>query len=254
MYRGLNVTLKWSNANYYQLGISNFKKDKVVAKQKLEELLNYDILKGAEIQQNWFPQIAADVFISHSHADEDLAITLAGWLKEVFNITAFVDSCIWSHSIDLLKAIDNEYCLMESGYYSYELRNKSTSHVHMMLATALSMMLDKCECLFFLNTPSSISSSAVVNRTESPWIYYEIATSQVIRKRRRDELGAKYFSKAEALRESFSIEYDLDLNHMVDLTVEDLKRWQSHHGQSTSPALALDGLYKQNPLPKSTLP
>ena len=62
------------------------------------------------MQANWFPQIKADIFISHSHKDEDLALALAGWLKVSFGLTAFIDSCVWGYANDLLKMIDYKYC------------------------------------------------------------------------------------------------------------------------------------------------
>jgi hypothetical protein len=57
----------------------------------------------------------------------------------------------------------------------------------MMLSTALSMMIDKAECLFFLNTPNSIQATEAIDRTKSPWIYHEISISSLIRKRRLSE-------------------------------------------------------------------
>jgi len=41
--------------------------------------------------------------------------------------------------------------------YDYELRNYTTSHVHMMLSTALTEMIDNTECIMFYNTSLSVS-------------------------------------------------------------------------------------------------
>ena len=49
-------------------------------------------LNGSKMKANWFPQINADIFISHSHEDEQLAIALAGWLHEKFGLVSFIDS------------------------------------------------------------------------------------------------------------------------------------------------------------------
>ena len=32
------------------------------------------------MQNDWFSQVSADIFISHSHNDKDVANTFAGWL------------------------------------------------------------------------------------------------------------------------------------------------------------------------------
>jgi len=61
------------------------------------------------MQDFWFPQINANIFISHSHNDEKKAITLAGWISETFHLKAFIDSCVWKCSNDLLKIIDNDF-------------------------------------------------------------------------------------------------------------------------------------------------
>lgn len=108
-------------------------------------------LNASKMRANWFPQIESDIFISHSHRDESRAILLSGWLKDAFGLTAFVDSCAWGHSNRLLKLIDSKYCQdKDSKLYDYGRRNLSTSHVYMMLSSALSKMIDQCECLFFM--------------------------------------------------------------------------------------------------------
>lgn len=94
---------------------------------------------------------------------------------------------MWGFSDDLLRKIDDKYCInnnSDSKSYSYEKRNYSTSHVHMMLSIAINKMINKTECLFFLNTPGSVSIEDTVQKTTfSPWIYSELFTSEVIRKK-----------------------------------------------------------------------
>ncbi|MCK9404084.1 MAG: toll/interleukin-1 receptor domain-containing protein [Chitinophagaceae bacterium] len=193
--------------------------------------------------------IDSDIFISHSHGDRDNAISLAGYLKQNFGINAFIDSCIWGNSSVLLKKIDNEYCKnINEQTYSYEKRNESTSHVHMMLSVALTKMINKTECLFFLNTPNSVTSSGVVNKTASPWIYSEIATAQMIRKplEFHRQLGTKYFSKGGILNERLNVEYDLQLDDFFELDADDLKAW-SINWKVNKRGNSLDNLYKLHP-------
>ena len=111
------------------------------------------ILDASRIEEEWFPKIDADVFISHSHKDQELAIGLAGWLRELFGITSFIDSCVWGYANDLLKIIDKNYCVNKRkpdgtvDTYNYNKRNQSTAHIHMILNAALYKMIDKTECL-----------------------------------------------------------------------------------------------------------
>ena len=149
-----------------------------------------------------------------------MAIALAGWLYETFGLESFIDSCIWGYADDLLKKLDKEYCKTTRQGYNYQSRNYSTSHVHMMLNMALMQMIDKTECLFFLNTPNSIDLSDIETRTLSPWIYSEIGISQMINKKIR----TKKFS--DNLDESLKISYKLDLSHLANITDSDLLQWK----------------------------
>ena len=179
MYRGFNLLLeknyfKKDHFEYLQeVGLDRLLCQKTTIEKIINSFIKDDAsLDGSKMQANWFPQIKADIFISHSHKDEKLALALGGWLKETFGLTAFIDSCVWGYSNYLLKLIDDVYCRnINRNSYDYDKRNYSTSHVHMMLSVALTQMIDNTECLFFLNTPNSITPDTIINQTESPWIY-----------------------------------------------------------------------------------
>lgn len=205
-------------------------------------------IDGTNIQNSWFPTIDADVFISHAHSDENIALTLAGWLWCRFRLTSFVDSCVWGYSNDLQKIIDEQFCKKGYNSNSYESRNFSTSHVHMMLASALTIMIDSAECLFFLNTPSSLSVSDIEDKTCSPWIYHELTISKYIRKRfptrhkRKSLLAYRSIPKEARLK----MEYYIDLSNLVTISESDLVVW-GNHCKSTK-LNALDDLYKRHPI------
>ena len=100
------------------------------------------------------------------------------------------------HANDLLKEIDNRYCRYQETdgqfFYEYDNRNRSTSHVHMLLNGALAKMINKTECLFFVNTPNSVNAQDAENpsKTASPWIYSELLMTCIlhIRIRRHERL------------------------------------------------------------------
>lgn len=258
MYRGFNLFLeknyfKKDHFEYLQeVGLDRLLCQKTTIEKIINSFIKDDAsLDGSKMQANWFPQIKADIFISHSHKDEKLALALAGWLKETFGLTAFIDSCVWGYSNNLLKLIDDVYCRnINRNSYDYDKRNYSTSHVHMMLSVALTQMIDNTECLFFLNTPNSITPDTIINQTESPWIYSEIAMSRLIRKKELKEYrvmeyneSLKTFSKDEKLK----IQYDLPTDHLVDINVDDLNEWEEKYEKQDSENLrvhALDKLYE----------
>lgn len=231
MYKRFKVTLENGiTPSLIREGKSAFEENCEIVKESLEAFLNNGSIDGSQLQEHWFPQIEADIFLSHSHKDMDLAIGLAAWLKQEFSLNLFIDSCIWGYSDDLLKQLDERYCLNPGGEtYSYQKRNGSTSHVHMMLNTALSKMIDQAECLFFLNTPNSITSKSAIEKTHSPWIYSEIAISEVVRRKSPARLRTKIAKllEGEVFRGSLDIEYSLDLRSMKDIEIETLKGWSS---------------------------
>lgn len=144
-----------------------------------------------------------------------MAIALAGWLWHNFKLKSFIDFCIWEFCDDLLRRIDHKYCLNASNSFNYQKRNSSTSHVHMMLSVALSQMIDKTECIFFLNTPDSIKPYEGIEKTESPWLYSEISMTQIIRENKpkrfkNESLTGDIIEKSEKLL----IKYNAELGHL----------------------------------------
>lgn len=247
------------NADYYKRTLVSGKKRYNAIKTGIEETINSFVLQngkidGSKMQANWFPQIDANIFISHSHNDENLAIVLSEWLHTEFGLSAFIDSCVWGYADKLLKLIDDEYCLNTGGQtYNYTKRNYSTSHVHMMLSTALTMMIDKAECILFLNTPNSITPYDVVSKTKSPWIYSEIAMTSLVRQKPVEEYRLKRivesFSEGGELRKSLDVEYIINTEHLTEINADILDNWRKSWpfgGEKYSPDYtqhALDILY-----------
>lgn len=264
MYKGFELSMKsltFPDVDFDEFLNSGKKRYKSI-KKTVEDKINSFVLEdgkldGTKMQANWFPRIDADIFISHSHDDEDLAIVLSEWLYREFGLSVFIDSLVWGYGDELLKLIDNEYCLNSSKKtYSYTKRNYSTSHVHMMLSTALTKMIDKSECVFFLNTPNSITPDEVIARTKSPWIYSEIEMTALIRQKSIDEHRLKktvlfaMFNRRIALEKAFKIEYALNTDHLIKINPKILEEWEdswNFKGERYNPNYtehALDCLYK----------
>lgn len=235
MYRGYNIDFRNSQPSFElwkDVGEKIYATTQRKVISSLNEYISPDgIIDGRTMQQDWFPQVDADIFLSHSHRNEDTVIGFAGWLYEKFGLTSFIDSEIWGYSNDLLKAIDRKFCYKsESRTYDYDLRNESTSHVHMMLLVALAKMMDKTECLFLINTDDSIMASETLNRTKSPWIYSEVALSQIVRIQDiKREKTVRLFESGGEIQKSFSqtvpVEHYVDMGHLTKLSIDDLKSW-----------------------------
>lgn len=251
MYRGFNLKLEINKNSFYwtchSMGVAMHEKNLAKIRPYLKGFIQRDKrLNGGAIQEAWFPQIKVDVFISHSHNNLELALFLAGWLQKEFKINAFIDACVWGHASELLWEIDSAHCMIGANSFSYELRNHSTSHVHMMLSTALNMMMDKTESVFFLNTPDSIQSYDSIDKTESPWLYAEIAATHFLAIRVPDRRkvfvneSTYNFTGDEHLEKSLKMVHPVDLSHLNELDLNHLKLWRDSKSLKLHP---LDILY-----------
>lgn len=222
------------------------------------------VLSGSDIESNWFPKTMNHVFISHSHRDEDLALALAGALKHWMKLDAFVDSSVWGYYADLQKLIYQKVVSLRGEVYGEqrtELENSIVSHVHCMLTKSLVQMMDQCECLIFLNTPSSIGIRDVrgtSQETYSPWIYTEVEVSRFLRthkdprrpKRRTFAESVESVAADETIRDIIS--YPLNLDHLGKVDSDGVWKWicagnkacRDESDALRKPFVALDKLYE----------
>lgn len=251
MYKGFDVRLnKGSFSQYLQYGREIHAQNKKNVNGVIDSFKGQSgDLIASKIVADWFPLVKKNVFLSHSHKDESLVIALSGWLHHEFGLTSFIDSCIWGYSEKLLRMIDNEYCYNDDKtQYIYSRRNKSTSHVYMMLSTALAEVINSCECIFFVNTENSLTPESYIDgndETYSPWIYSEIAMTRLIQKRQPHEHRERTIaldSSNESFNKSLNIEYSVNLEHLTHLNNFDLSRWLQQTEKRG--AESLDKLYK----------
>jgi hypothetical protein len=237
----------FDNITFNQLDLISGKSLGTKFRNKLNESLEIKFkdnkeIDGTAIQEEWFSNIDCDIFLSHSHKDIDRANGFAGWVKKQFDLNVFIDYNVWGNMNDLLRTIDNQYCYKpKTKTYSYEKRNVTTSHVHMMLINALMDLMDRTECIMFFESPNSINMSRLKHEsvTQSPWIYNEIFLSKVLRKKSKPRKIGQLQKATESVRlystmnESFEPNYNADTNHLVNMQNKDLNHWEA--------------IYKMNP-------
>lgn len=240
MYKGYNLKLSESYFGDYldawhSKGLELYQDRCAKVEECIGKFKNADgSLNGSAMQSNWFPAIKADVFLSHSHKDEKLAIAFAAYLHKYFGLSTFIDSCLWGYCDRMLEILDQHYCYDEaSKTYDYKLRNLTTSHVHMMLSTALTQMMDSCECVILLNTPNSIKPEDTLNKVVSPWIYSELAATLLLRSRTPQEhRGVQaVLEQREFNHRPIVIEYNIETNHLLPLDVNKIIQWQKDYEQ-----------------------
>lgn len=233
--------------------------ESTVKKQITENTIINSYRNGSKLQDEWFPKLddkKFHVFISFSGKDIEPVKKFVCWLKQTFNLDCFVDAIYWRYSNDLLKKLDNEWCKTDEGSsgYNYDSRNFTTSNVHCMLSMALMQMIDKCECVLFVDSDNSIKykKGDSVGQTTSPWIYEELSFVQYIQ--RREPVRSKpiyesrqFFSNTENL----SLTYDVNMKQLTALSAVDFNKLKQYAYTSNLRGEAvLDGLYKMKPIYK----
>lgn len=198
---------------------------------------NDGIIDGSKLQKLDFPSVHKeyDVFISYSHNDEDLALYLASWLSNCCGLTCFLYSTVWHGADDLLKVIDDKYCLQSNKKsYNYKKRNYSTSHIHAMLSMAMHDIINRSECCIVIDSDKSFPlKEGIEQYTLSPWIYEEVAFITHMRpklpSRYQNNYSMRIFSTGGQLceaRESqqLKIKYNVDLDLFPTISYTDLYR------------------------------
>lgn len=100
----LDFFKKIEKEKYLTSSMECYEKNKEKIREGLENYLSPDgRLDTKELEEDRFPNVKANIFLSHSHQDEEKAKLLAFFLKEKFGLTTFVDSMVWKNVIDFLK-------------------------------------------------------------------------------------------------------------------------------------------------------
>lgn len=250
MYTGFDLRLDKNadifggSLNYERLqkiGENHLKNQKEIFEQMLKSYVVEDVIDGTKIQNEWFPQIEADIFISHSGKDGELTNALAGWIYKTFGLRCFIDGNVWGYSKTLLEQMNsklsNKREVSDGGYlYDHESCNQVSQHVNMMLSIALQKMIDKVETIIILNTDNvvKVCSDTQMEKTYSPWIYAEISCTQFVRKkpllayRNYSTISKVYSCVTESVQFAMhsAISYTVSLKHLKSLSADDLNKWE----------------------------
>lgn len=117
------------------------------------------------------------------------------------------------------------------------------------------LMIDRCECVLFLNTNQSILpyEKTLRDATDSPWIYSEIVCTQLIRHKELKEYRKEIFHEDQRMlfevSEGFHPAYSVSLDHLMPLDIGNLMKWEQSYRKATSKKhYPLDYLYQQFPV------
>ena len=256
MYRAFDVNLVheqyWSKFSKFY----DYNDSIVCAMDTLRMLINSSKeISANQIKQILLPKEHYDIFISHSHKDLLLAKGLAGYLRVLCGLSCFIDSLYWGNIDELQEELNRMHLHKDEvtgkKYFNHKSTMEVAKHANMILASALTEMIDNCECVFFLNTDNSVirgTEAISKNETYSPWIYHEVFTTSIIHRRKTDRRAAleEQQIRNNAIKPLPQFIYNLDLTGMTILNDDDIIRWRSavKYDYNNNP---LDVLYNLNP-------
>lgn len=187
---------------------ATMKKEEEDVKNKIEQA--YDktnsFFDGEKLKELLFPEIqSSSIFISHSHDDLGKAYSLKQRIEKNHwehgnklerllkranhrDRQVFIDSYYWN-SVDVAKKI-----LVKQKEKEYD-PDSVSKHLHIMLITALSKMIEACDLFLFIDGPNSLSENT---KTESPWIYYELQIAEMFK-----EIESKKADELKPIAESY---------------------------------------------------
>lgn len=251
MFIGFNLEITndfFENENqtyeeYVKIGEEHLNEMKAEYEDDLKKYIINEEIDGTMIQDDWFPEIEADIFLSHSHNDKELTHALAGWIHRKFGLKCFIDSNVWGYSDELLEVMNDQLSyrreLGDQILYDHQSCNQVSQHVNMMLSIALQKMIDKVEAVILVNTNNSIKvySEDSMNKTYSPWIYSEIVCTEIVRKKplvvyRDYEMQREIYHEAtqhRAIRFAMTVSYRISLDHLIDLKSQNLVEWEKEY-------------------------
>ncbi|UTC64332.1 hypothetical protein E4O00_11010 [Treponema sp. OMZ 788] len=182
-------------------------------------------ISSADIEKEWFPEIRADIFISHSHNDLEIARALKNLIETTFDLECFIDADVWEHYrilADIITKYDDCGCFNDNIIKSSAILN-----------VALFKMINRCKALFFIKSKNSTINNN--HQTLSPWIYSEISISNI--------MHSKIMESAERYDESVKVLFDTDFSNFRNLTFSDLETWlDTCKGKNIKGTKALDKL------------
>lgn len=201
-----------SQVNGYNVGdgATNFRSNLKEFLRNTDVNLQADsiVLQDEDIR-NYFFKGYGDfkVFLSHSTQDKEIVYKFASYLNSE-GISTFVDSMVWDNYRDLLDRLGANLNERE--------RLNLVAHLHIILASSLTYMIDKCKCFIFLASENSISNGSY---TFSPWIYHELLTASIIQTK-------DMVLKESVARESYKVQYSLPfIGNLKTIEIPDIVQW-----------------------------
>ena len=175
------------------------------------------------------------------------------YLKKHFKLNCFIDSLVWHNAFDLLRNVDEYFSKKDENLYDYDKRNQTTSNIFIMLANALSYMIDKCPIVIFISSENSQvsykDSMVLQDKTYSPWLFHEISMVHLLpRKKPPFPIANESKQNKIAADLHLKIEYPIGVSDLPTLTFELLNQIEDEVGYYDDIIKAYNAIIKMHKL------
>ena len=232
---------EYTYSQYIDMGMEHLEQMANAFEKDMYACINVHATEQLIVEEDWFPELRIDVFLSHMWMDDGLQFAFVGWLHSTFGLRCMIDSYIW----DSEGKLTDEYNMLYSDrrkkangseVFDYGCSNRVFNHIISMLYIAAVKMMDKAEAVILLDTDENmyIYENRTLSRRYLPWIYTETVIAGSIRRKHLNE----YRAKAENI--------DFNANVISEKTEciseDELGQWeQEYRNEDMYP---LDTLYK----------
>ena len=206
------------------------KKDKRIREVDIKKLIN----SGHDLDAKVILDIVSpagdfDVFISHYHENEDIALKIAATLRAQ-GFKPFVDSQYWLHFDDVANELNKLHLHKDkengSDLYDHSKTKMIQKHCDVLLLSALFQVMSKCKYLIFISPPEKMlgierySKYETKNpKTYSPWIYWELIFVALLVKDRENLTESLKHSTFNSIPK---ISYPLSTKKMKTISMNDI--------------------------------
>lgn len=231
---------KYSYEEYIDIGIEHLEQMASLFEKDMFACINAHTTDQLMIEEDWFPALRVDVYLSHLWTDDGLQLAFVGWLNNTFGLRCMIDSYIWGN----VGRLTDEYNSLYSNHrrkanggesFDYGSGNRVSNHINSMLHVATIKMMDKAEAVMFLNMDDEmyIYENRTLSRRYLPWVYTEIIGAKNMIKKPLD-LYRKNSSEAIEVNDGFEAPGYISEN--------ELDKWEQECEQEN--AYPLDTLYR----------
>lgn len=236
---------KYTYDEYIDIGIEHLEQMAKAFEKDMYACMNVQTTGQLIVEEDWFPELRIDVFLSHTWMNDGLQFAFVGWLYSTFGLRCMIDSYIWGN----FGKLTDEYNGLYSNHrkkanggdvFDYSCSNRVLNHIVSMLHIAAVKMMDKAEAVVLFNTDEDwdIYDNRSLSRRYLPWIYTEAAIINCMRVRPLAE-----YRRQASDREAFMEENRIS-KLSEDVLENELVQWEQEYDNGDKDIHPLDILYK----------